>query len=238
MMYRAYDGVESGCAMVKPVVYTDFDGVLNAFPNDKMMRRGGQKRLDRLKDGDPRKALYDLDNAFLLDRTRRVPTPMGKFRVRWSGELAGCIGAMASEGSIELHWLSTWQPFTAVLNETLGWDAETVDTVTWYDPVSGHGRLTGKRRTVFRRVEVERESENPGPIIWIDDEECYDSVAMQVESLEPAAPVLMVRPDDRIGISRRQWRLIERFAADPASFASVTFDEEPTIRNRSGHIGF
>lgn len=25
----------------KPVVFTDFDGVLNAFPDDKLLRRGG-----------------------------------------------------------------------------------------------------------------------------------------------------------------------------------------------------
>ncbi len=46
------------------------------------------------------------------------------------------------------------------------------------------------------------------PIVWIDDEECYSTSKTQIESLEPAAPVLMVRPDERIGISRRQWRLI------------------------------
>ena len=27
--------------MVRAVIYTDFDGVLNAFPDDKALRRGG-----------------------------------------------------------------------------------------------------------------------------------------------------------------------------------------------------
>lgn len=27
--------------MVRAVIYTDFDGVLNAFPDDKVLRRGG-----------------------------------------------------------------------------------------------------------------------------------------------------------------------------------------------------
>ncbi|WP_094636968.1 hypothetical protein [Bifidobacterium eulemuris] len=224
--------------MARPVVYTDFDGVLNAFPDDKVLRRGGQAHLDWLKDGDPRKTLYDVRNAFLLDRTRRVPTPMGKFRVRWSAELTDALHAMALVGDIELNWLSTWQPFTAALNETLSWGPEIVSTVNWYDPVSGQGRLTGKRRTVFCRVEAECQFADSAPIVWIDDEECYDSVAMQLESLNPASPVLMVHPDDRIGISRRQWRLIERFVDDPASFEPVTLDEEPTLHNRSGHIGF
>lgn len=29
----------------KPVVFTDFDGVLNAFPDDKLLRRGGVNKV-------------------------------------------------------------------------------------------------------------------------------------------------------------------------------------------------
>ena len=33
----------------KPVVFTDFDGVLNAFPDDKLLRRGGVRKCTILK---------------------------------------------------------------------------------------------------------------------------------------------------------------------------------------------
>ena len=40
--------------MVRAVIYTDFDGVLNAFPDDKALRRGGGGHTQWLKEGDPR----------------------------------------------------------------------------------------------------------------------------------------------------------------------------------------
>ena len=50
-----------------PVVYTDFDGVLNAFPDDKVLRRGGVGHTVWMKADDPRKPLYDAARAFRLD---------------------------------------------------------------------------------------------------------------------------------------------------------------------------
>ena len=99
-------------------------------------------------------------------------------------------------------------------------------------------RLTGKLSTVLSRVRVERESDDPSPIVWIDDEECYDAAVEEVRAENPAAPVLMVRPDMHIGVSRRQWKLIERFVDDWSGFPPVTFDDEDGGRaTRGGHVG-
>jgi len=90
---------------------------------------------------------------------------------------------------------------------------------------------------VLSRVRVERKSVDPSPIVWIDDEECYGD-AMREITAEPAAPVLMVRPDMHIGISRRQWALITRFVDDWTGFPPVTFDDEDGGRAvHEGHIG-
>ena len=226
--------------MAKAVIYTDFDGVINAFVQDKILRRGGQGNLGWLKPEEPRRILYDTSNAFLLNKTKRLMLPgfHGKLRIRWSEELTGLMYRAAVEGRAELNWLSTWQPFTAYLNEEFGWDSAVVGTVRWYDPETNEGRLTGKRNTVRRRVEVERQVAGSQPIVWIDDEECCEQSRVELELLLPAAPVLMVRPDERIGISRRQWALIEGFIADPADFPAVTLDEEPTIHEHQRHIGY
>lgn len=224
--------------MTQPVIYTDFDGVINAFPDEKILRRGGQTHLDWLKPGDPRAALYAPDHAFLLDGNERVRIPQGTYRIHWSHELADKLIDCAQRHTAKLCWLSTWQPYTSLLNTLLGWDAQLVETVHWYDPVTGQGLFTGKRSTVFRRVEMEKESAESAPLIWIDDEECFDTVAMQIESLEPAAPVLMIRPDDRIGISRRQWQLISDFLRHQPDQPAVTLDEEPTIHTHAQHLGF
>ena len=54
--------------MVRAVIYTDFDGVLNAFPDDKVLRRGGVGHTQWLKEGDPRKELYDFRACVSADR--------------------------------------------------------------------------------------------------------------------------------------------------------------------------
>ena len=210
-----------------PVIYTDFDGVLNAFPDDKVLRRGGVDHTQWLKDDDPRKALYDPGRAFHLDGNMQARLPVGRYRVHWSCELSDALYGLAQDGRIELDWLTTWQPYCVnVLDPMLGWDPTVVHNTVWYDPVTMEHRLTGKLSTVLSRVRVERRSAGSSPIVWIDDEECHRDAMREIEAEEPAAPVLMVRPDMHIGISRRQWALITRFIDDWAGFPPVTFDDE------------
>lgn len=224
--------------MVRAVIYTDFDGVLNAFPDDKVLRRGGVSHTQWLKEGDPRKELYDSARAFPLAGNEQVRTGCGRFRVHWSRELASMMHELALSGSAELNWLTTWQPYCSrVLDPMLGWDPGVERTVIWYDPVTNERRLTGKLAEIMSRVRFERRQEESLPIVWIDDEECYPTSKTQIESLEPAAPVLMVRPDERIGISRRQWRLICDFLDDSSGFPSVSLDEEGTVRDHVAHVG-
>ena len=222
-----------------PVIYTDFDGVLNAFPDDKVLRRGGVGHTGWLKDGDPRKPLYDAARAFRLDGNEQARTPVGRFRIHWSTELTGAMYHLAVDGRVELNWLSTWQPYCVnTLDPMLGWDPSVVHNTVWYDPVTMERRLTGKLSTVLSRVRVERKSNDPSPIVWIDDEECYDAAVEEVRAENPAAPVLMVRPDMHIGVSRRQWKLIERFVDDWSGFPPLTFDNEDGSRAARGeHVG-
>ncbi|MEE1296212.1 MAG: hypothetical protein UHD09_05085 [Bifidobacterium sp.] len=226
--------------MPQAVVYTDFDGVLNAFVDDKVLRRGGQANLAWLRGHDGRKALYDPSNAFLLDRCERIMVDRHNgYRVHWSAELAADLAKLASTGLADLEWLTTWQPYTDRLNDALGWDAIPVDTVQWYDPVTYDRLLTGKFGTIKARARVEMEREHPLPIIWIDDEECTPERRDELEAMVgDLVPILMVRPDSRIGISRRQWRLITDMVATPERHPGVTLDEEPTLRAHDGHLGF
>ena len=128
--------------MVRAVIYTDFDGVLNAFPDDKVLRRGGVGHTQWLKEDDPRKELYDSERAFPLTGNEQVRTGHGRFRVHWSRELAGMMHDLALSGSVELNWLTTWQPYCSrVLDPMLGWDPGIERTVVWYDPVTNERRL-------------------------------------------------------------------------------------------------
>ena len=52
----------------KPVVFTDFDGVLNAFPDDKLLRRSGvNKVMTWAKPDSPYAKIYNPEKAFHLD---------------------------------------------------------------------------------------------------------------------------------------------------------------------------
>lgn len=140
-------------------------GVLNAFPNDKLLRRGGvNKVMTWAKPDSPYVKIYNPEKAFHLDGNEKAHTPVGSWCIHWSSELS--------------------------------------------------------------------------EIVWIDDDECFEQRAQLLEELQPKAPVLMVRPDYRIGISRRQWKLIDTFVHHPEQFDTVTFDMEPTCRIYDIHHGF
>lgn len=209
--------------MARAIVYTDFDGVLNAFPEAQPTPSD----------------LYSPERAFRLDGEATVHVGSGAaYRIRWSSELTDALHELACTGAIELQWLSTWQPYTVLLNERLGWNAQIIGTVQWYDPITYTGLRDGKYRAVARRVEVEADRDDPAPIVWIDDEECTRTRCDELRASALVAPVLMVRPDSRIGISRRQWALICAFIANPRAFGDVTLDVEPTLREHEGHTGY
>ena len=137
----------------KPVVFTDFDGVLNAFPDDKLLRRSGvNKVMTWAKPDSPYAKIYNPEKAFHLDGNEKAHTPVGSWRIHWSSELSDAMYALAVDGIVELWWLSTWQPYCSqILDPMLGWDPMLVDVITWYDPVTKWGRETGKWQTIQRR---------------------------------------------------------------------------------------
>ena len=66
----------------KPVVFTDFDGVLNAFPDDKLLRRGGvNKVMTWTKPDSPYAKMYNPEKAFHLDGNEKAHTPVGSWRI-------------------------------------------------------------------------------------------------------------------------------------------------------------
>ena len=128
--------------MGRPLLFIDFDGVINQFPAPKVMRRQGTT--DWMRPDDPRRAAYAPDNWFRPDRRERLLVhDLGRrFTIRWNAELVARLDALDADK----WWLSTWQPETAQLNRALGVDWPTVQ---WYDPTTREGIWTGKRRTIL-----------------------------------------------------------------------------------------
>lgn len=206
---------------MKPHVFIDFDGVLNAFPEEKVLRRGGIGHTDWMKDSDPRKQVYDASNAFALDGNERIeimrPSDMElmKLRIHYSMELACNISSLVSNGSIDCTWLSTWQPYTDRLNRILGF--QNVSTAEWYDTnlIPNQTHKIDWLESFARNDYMNARHAHPGlpddelipyltPIIWIDDEMVLNWTINIIETATPAS-CLFIRPDDRIGISRPQY---------------------------------
>lgn len=138
--------------------------MLNAFPDDKLLRRGGvNKVMTWAKPDSPYAKMYNPEKAFHLDGNEKAHTPVGSWRIHWSSELSDAMYALAVDGIVKLWWLSTWQPYCSqILDPMLGWDPMLVDVITWYDPVTKWGRETGKWQTIQRRVRIECEENEPG----------------------------------------------------------------------------
>lgn len=216
--------------MGRMVVYADFDGVLNVFSKSRKLPKDENAiaQNEMVEDYDPE--LFSLERSFPVTDRKKVDTPIGRFPIRWSSELVDLMYSLALSEDTDFYWLSTWQPFSHILNDTFNWDPEIVKTVNWFNAISGEGIHDGKLGTVLGRIWIEKLSQDPSPIIWIDDEKCDREAYESLKSVEPPAPVLIVRPDCHIGISRRQWDLISGFVADSRSFDTVTLDEESSYQ--------
>lgn len=209
--------------MGRPLLFIDFDGVINQFPDPKVMRRQGTT--DWMRPDDPRRPLYAADNWFRPDRRERLLVhDLGRrFIIRWNAELVARLDALDADK----RWLSTWQPETAQLNRALGVDWPTVQ---WYDPMTREGIWTGKRRAVLDALAQTR------PIIWLDDEETTYNAGLAIQATPHEAPVLGVGPDSAIGVGRPQMDLVEDFIRNPPAGSVVRF--ETAGDGHEGHWGF
>lgn len=124
--------------MGRPLLFIDFDGVINQFPDDKVMRRQG--RTGWMRPDDPHRAAYAPDNWFRPDRRERLLVrDLGRrFVIRWNAELVARLDALDADK----WWLTTWQPETGRLNRALGVDWP---TIRWYDPITRDGIPTDLR---------------------------------------------------------------------------------------------
>lgn len=214
-----------------PIVFLDFDGVLNAFPDAIGVRYEDAGVAPVVECRGRVTDSFGPEQAFRLDgaETVRLGRGGGTWRLHWSRELAAGLYELAEAGIIDLRWLSTWQPYARILDGLLGWDPDVVHNTRWYDPLTGRGRMGGKLHAVvdevIRQLRVADAGEEPRPIVWIDDEEASVENALMLHGHEGAAPMLLVRPLASRGISRRQWACIRRFVTVPPEGPVVIYSD-------------
>ena len=195
----------------KTTILIDFDGVLNAFPDDKAMRRGGfSDTVYKWRDDNPRRKLYAPDHAFKPARRAIIRFGQVRVRIRWSGELVSNLIDLDADW----RWLSTWQPFIeSDVNPALGLNGNPkVTNAQWYRyDQFGSTPIHGKEDYVDKWI-----VEHPGdPVIWIDDEDADSRAWDRIKQrFGGDYPILVVNPNSEIGISRPQLKLMKKFTDD------------------------
>lgn len=246
----------------RPLILLDFDGVINCFPEAKVWRRGKQARLDWMKPDDPRRSLYDPENnAFLIDCSHRVDLGRahgGRWNLKWSSELVSRLKALHDDGLADMLWLTSWAYHTNLLNDVLGFmgekygdpsylddavddDSIQIRTAFWFDAMDGaYG--TDKIIYVENLLKDMKNSGEMRPIIWCDDEEINSDNEKKLidDGFADVCPILMVQPDERIGINRRQMKTIEDFVGkcnDGSMKTGISASRADSIESHGRHVG-
>lgn len=191
-------------------IYLDFDGVINVFGHDH-----------------PHLRTPEHPKGFTVNKKTRIHVPdmHTSFNIRWPMALTDRIMVWNKrECPALLHWLSTWQDDMKRVNHALGFPQDMIDIIRFFDPETKWGIWNGKMRVITDAIK-----RGDSPIIWIDDDEISDITIPKIRALTHNQPVLLVRPDPNIGLSKRQTDLVEQFIDDPNQFSNdLIIDIEPT----------
>lgn len=95
---------------------------------------------------------------------------------------------------LDLRWLSTWQPYTEMLGDRLGWDDSVVSSVFWHDPNTHEGRVMQKLDLIMNEIIKQRERVERGydahAIIWVDDGAINNRTITALIHTQLASPLL------------------------------------------------
>ena len=213
--------------MSKPILFCDFDGVLNTFPykyhriNDEFERENyAADGLEILQHGANEYALqrYPIDEEqyFRADERFIAAAGNGSFIIHYSSEMVDRIRNLIDTGKIEFVWLSTWRAHTITLNEHLNF--RNVSWLDWEQKMSDYNQVF--KKVAIRDYFTENE---PRPFIWLDDVATIGSVNFPEEDdgwdANPLfkkydLPSLIIKPFEQFGISRVELDAIEKFVED------------------------
>ena len=197
----------------KVIVLMDNDGVLNAC---KTMQAPGYldayaPQLDSCKPVTPVTPILKKYNWYL----------------DFSSSVVDYLGALQDVGVVSFSWCSEWcaNDDYKQLNAAYGYSE--VKQV-WRVQLSPEG-LIDKLATVMQTVDANPDT----PILWIDDEKCdyqaYSLLRDKSVNEGRTAPIMMVRPDTTIGLSKPQMDMIADFIQYPSGYDDkLTFVCSPT----------
>lgn len=216
--------------MVKPIIFCDFDGVINAIPyenvwvgdNSKMFLGGldlydkANWRLDTLTP--------DTETHFVLDRQEKIVGMRNRpVLLNLSNELISELNKIIGEGNADFMWLTAWREHTQTLLNPLLPFPENTPFLDWYYRGSNDYTESGKFNAL--RDYLTGNPEHMGrPVVWIDDvatefhqthrkSEFDDERKKYSWFTEHDIPHLVIHTDAHWGISRVELSAVNEFIA-------------------------
>lgn len=177
----------------QPVVGLDFDGVLNIVVGEDLPA-GYEAHV------------VQLDRASWPDHPYIRPLPRGRFPVAHRVVVSRMHGAMVRswiDAGALVCWATTWE--RAVLPNAALSDIPALPVLE----ISKVLRDRHPHRTADWKVSGLQEAFQGHPVVWVDD----FGVEAQAESTfgEPPMPMLVIAPDERIGLTQAQSDRIVEF---------------------------
>lgn len=209
--------------IMKPVLFCDFDGVINQFPYTYMretdgshvlaVEYGGHTNYGFLKSFYNEELFFPSDEFFLLD------TVKGTFPINYSNEMVDRLRKLIVEDKVEFIWLTTWRDEAVRLLNPLFGFPEHVGFLPWQQKMSDYNHA-GKGHAAMDYFEDNPSFRDRG-MIWLDDVATRrletwheDSGFVENEAAErlgfPKDKLIMLT-DESFGITRAGMDAIEEF---------------------------
>jgi len=174
----------------RPVLYFDWDGVVNFFGSRSQHRKRSGLGYIRRSSASP---LSEPSGGWSSYQ------PVGPFPLNWSAELLRKLEALP----VELVFLSTWRHSFVNLSRATQWDPE-VRVLDWVDGPKGSTH-SGKVDAL-----IADQLANPRPFIWADDEAIQFYTPEKREPLKDI-PQLLLEPDEEIGLTLEDYEKMVGF---------------------------
>lgn len=194
-------------ASKKPVLYLDWDGVVNFFGSRNQYRK--------------RSGFHYLRRGSAMPIAEFSPwggngfAPRGPFSLNWSAELLRKL----AELPVDIVALTTWRHSFTELIKATQWELESFRVLDWVDGPKGKEHA-GKIPAL-----IQDQIMNPRPFIWADDEAIAfynDDHRKMLEGI----PQLLLAPDEKVGLTMADYEAMLKFLASLGLNTDLDSDSE------------
>lgn len=208
---------------MKPILFCDFDGVINQFPYRWAKETDGSHNREIVHAGQVNYGFFDKDfdnkKFFTADEFAMLATHKGTFAISYSGEMIERLRKLIVDDLVHFVWLTTWRnEAVSLLNPMFGFPRN-VNYLEWDNKMSDHNHVF-KGFAIMDYFDAHPE-QSERKMVWLDDVvtkysanwEEYKGFVEPLDSERFKLPKnnLVLYTDEKYGLSRAQMEAVELF---------------------------